>query len=128
PERRAQYDILHEQHRQARLRVVNGGAKAENDFQLEQFVRLTVLEALYTQRRLDADKPGIFLLDLEQIVGTPREHLEFTIWYLVEKGLMKRGDKSGMMITAEGVDYLEQNFQVNLQRRRLRAAAQQEVA
>jgi curved DNA-binding protein CbpA len=121
PEKRAQYDILHTQRRQARVRVANEGARAENDFQLEQVIRLSVLEALYAQRRLDPNKPGIFLLDLEELAGTPREHLEFTLWYLVEKGLIKRGDNSRLQITAEGVDFLEENFTINLQRRRLRA-------
>src|SRR6185436_3765719 len=83
PEKRAQYDIANEQHRRTRLRVVSEGAHAENDFQLEQIIRLTVLEALYTQRRLDEQKPGIFLGDLEEMVGSPREHLGFTLWYLV---------------------------------------------
>src|SRR5437867_4771737 len=60
PEKRAQYDILHAQRRQARIRVANEGIRAENDFQLEQVVRLSVLEALYAQRRLDPNKPGVF--------------------------------------------------------------------
>ncbi len=121
PDRRAQYDVTHTQKRQARVRVVNEGVRVENDFQLEQIVRLSILEALYAQRRVDPNKPGVFLLDLEELVGTPREHLEFTLWYLVEKGMVKRGDNARMLITAEGIDFLEQNFQVNLQRRRLRS-------
>jgi curved DNA-binding protein CbpA len=127
PEKRAQYDILHAQRRQARIRVANEGIRAENDFQLEQVVRLSVLEALYAQRRLDPNKPGVFLLDLEELAGTPREHLEFTLWYLAEKGFIKRGDNSRLLITAEGVDYLEENFTLNLQRRRLRAHSESPV-
>ena len=42
----------------------------------EQVVRLTVLEALYTRRRLEPDDPGIFWLDLEKMMGRPRVHLE----------------------------------------------------
>jgi len=128
PDRRAQYDVTHAQRRQARVRVVNEGVRAENDFQLEQIVRLSTLEALYAQRRVDPAKPGIFLLDLEELVGTPREHLEFTLWYLVEKGLIKRGDNARLLITAEGVDFLEQNYQVNLQRRRLRSHSESSTA
>ena len=122
PEKRARYDIAHQQQRQNRWRLVSSGAQSENDFETEQVTRLTVLEALYTQRRLDPAQPGIFSTELENLIGTPREHLEFTMWYLVQKKLVQRGDNSQLLITAEGVEYLEQNYRTNLQRRRLRAA------
>ena len=28
---------------------------------------------------------SVFLLDLEELTGTPRDHLEFTLWYLGQK-------------------------------------------
>src|SRR5207247_8794148 len=59
PEKRARYDLLHHQPRQDRWRLVSTGAQVENDFEMEQIVRLTVLEALYTQQRLDPNNPGI---------------------------------------------------------------------
>jgi hypothetical protein len=40
---------------------------------------------------------------------------------LSQKGLAKTGDSSRLVITAQGVDYLEQNYQQNIQTRRLRA-------
>jgi hypothetical protein len=43
------------------------------------------------------------------------------MWYLVQKKLVQRGDNSQLLITAEGVEYLEQNYVANLQRRRLSA-------
>ena len=121
PERRAQYDIAHQQQRQHRWRLVSSGAQSENDFESEQVDRLTLLEALYTQRRLDPAQPGIFSTELEELIGRPREHLEFTMWYLVQKKMVQRGDNSQLLITAEGVEYLEQNYLANLQRRRLNA-------
>jgi curved DNA-binding protein CbpA len=121
PEKRAQYDIAHQQQRQHRWRLVSSGAQSENDFETEQTTRLTLLEALYTQRRLDPAHPGIFSMELEDMIGRPREHLEFTMWYLVQKKLVQRGDNSQLLITAEGVEYLEQNYVANLQRRRLSA-------
>ena len=121
PEKRAQYDIAHQQQRQHRWRLVSSGAQSENDFETEQVARLTLLEALYTQRRLDPAHPGIFSMELEDLIGRPREHLEFTMWYLVQKKLVQRGDNSQLLITAEGVEYLEQNYVANLQRRRLSA-------
>lgn len=120
PEKRAQYDVRHAQIRGERMRVVNEGAKARTEFEIERMVRLTVLEALYAQRRTSPNKPGIFDLDLEQLTGTSREHLEFTFWYLISRGLARRGDSSQLVITADGVDYLERNYEASLMRRRLR--------
>ena len=83
------------------------GPPETSDFALEQHVRLVVLEILYARRRLESHKPGVSLLDLSQLTGRPREHLEFTTWYLVQKRLLLRDDNSNLAITADGVDYLE---------------------
>ena len=53
------------------------------------------------------------------MLGRTREHLEFTIWYLAQRKYVMRDDQSRLMITAEGVDYLEQNYRGVLQRKRL---------
>jgi curved DNA-binding protein len=125
PEKRARYDIVHHQLRQDRWRLVSSGATAETDFEAEQLVRLTLLEVLYTRRRVEPGSPGVFSLDLESMIGKPREHLEFTIWYLTQKKLVVRDDTSRLFITAEGVDHLEQNYRTNLQRKRLPAPREQ---
>jgi curved DNA-binding protein CbpA len=122
PEKRARYDVTYQQNRQARWRLVSAGQKAENDFELEHVARLTVLEALYTKRRLEPGDPGIFSRDLEELTGRPREHLEFTIWYLGQKKYVTRDDNSRLLLTADGVDFLERNYETNLQRKRLAAS------
>src|SRR5215467_13156615 len=53
PEKRAQYDATNQNRRKDRWRLVSEGAQSENNFELEQAVRLTVLEALYTKRRIE---------------------------------------------------------------------------
>lgn len=121
PEKRARYDLVHERQRQERWRLVARGAESENDFAAEQRVRLTALEVLYTKRRTEPDQPGVFITDLERMTGRPREHLEFTIWYLVQKKLVQRGDNALLIITAEGVEYLEERYQAGTQPLRLRA-------
>lgn len=123
PEQRAKYDLAYHQQRQDRWRPVSTPESADNDFDLEQITRLTVLEVLYTRRRAEPNKPGVFILDLEGLTGRPREHLEFTTWYLAQKRYISRGDSSQLIITAEGVDYLEEHYQANLHRRRLTEAA-----
>lgn len=124
PEKRARYDISYHQLRQDRWRLVSTGAHAENDFEMEVSVRLTLLEALYTRRRVEPGSPAMYSTDLEALLGRPREHLEFTIWYLVQRKFISRDDQSRLQITADGVDYLEQNYQGGVQRRRLTAGTQ----
>jgi curved DNA-binding protein CbpA len=121
PEKRARYDVIHAQQRQDRWRLVATGAQIENDFEMEQVARLTVLELLYTKRRLDAEA-GISLLDLEKLIGRPREHLEFTLWFLGQKKFVTRDDNSRLRLTVEGAEYLEQSYRTNLQQKRLRAS------
>jgi len=121
PEKRARYDATNQQRKKDRWRVVAAGAESENNFELEQVVRLTVLEALYTKRRVDPQNPGIFLLELEKMIGRPREHLEFTIWFLSQKKLINKDD-ARMYLTADGAEYLEESYRTNLQRKRLQAS------
>lgn len=119
PQQRAQYDVVHARQRQTRWRLVASGAQAENDFESEQGRRLTVLEMLYTRRRLEPDDLGMSPLSLEELTGCPRELLEFTIWFLTQKKYVVRSDNSQLMITADGVEHLEANYRENLQRKRL---------
>ena len=122
PEKRARYDLSHKQQRQDRWRLIASGAQTENDFEMEQIVRLTVLEALYTKRRLEPASPGIPFRDFEKLTSRPREHLEFTIWFLQQKNFVEYDDKSQLHLKVEGAEYLEQSYRSNLQQKRLRAA------
>src|SRR5688500_18879929 len=110
PERRAQYDVAHAALRQSRWRLVSNGAQAANDFEVEQLIRLTVLEVLYTRRRTEPGDSGVSPWDLEQLIGRAREQLEFTIWYLAQKKYVTRSDSAALVITAEGVEFLEANY------------------
>ena len=122
PEERARYDIVHAQQQKGRWKLVSTGAHAENDFEMEQMVRLTVLEVLYTKRRMDPREPAIYSTDLEEMIGRPREHLEFTIWYLSTRKYVARDDSSRLIITADGVDHLEANYRATT-RLRLKPAS-----
>ena len=122
PEQRAKYDISYQRQRQDRWRLVSAGAQSEDDFAVEQMFRLTMLEALYTKRRSEPDSPSLYSTELETMLGRTREHLSFTIWYLIQKKLITRDDQSRLVITAEGVEHLEENYRATLHRRRLPAA------
>jgi curved DNA-binding protein CbpA len=117
PERRAQYDVGHVALKQARWRLVTSGSHAANDFEMEQLIRLTVLEVLYTRRRTEPSLSGISMWDLEQLIGRAREQLEFTVWYLTAKKYITRSDSAELVITADGVEFLEANYAMNSQRR-----------
>ena len=122
PAKRAKYDVTYNARRKDRMRLVSNATQDENDFDAEQLVRLAVLEVLYTRRRTEPSEPGVYILDLEQLLGRPREHLQFTIWYLAQKEFLRTSDDSRLTITAGGVEYLEQNYQAVVQRKRLPAA------
>jgi len=125
PEKRARYDVGYEEKRNDRWRLVSAGTQADNDFEIEQMVRLTMLEALYTKRRVEPRTPTIYSTELAQLLGHPREHLEFPIWYLVQRKYLTRDDQAGLMITADGVDYLEQSYKGILRQKRLQASTEQ---
>jgi len=99
PEKRAQYDIVYQRQRQQRWRLVSHSGRADNDFEAERVVRLTILEVLYTRRRTEPYEPGLPQHDLEEITGKPREHLEFTIWFLLQKKFISRADNMNVTIT-----------------------------
>jgi curved DNA-binding protein CbpA len=120
-EKRARYDVVHDRQQKERWRLVETGANADHDFDLEQRVRLTVLEVLYTKRPTDPHGDGLTLLDLEKFTGRAREQLEFTMWYLSNRKFVQRSDSSLYVISADGVDHLEKNYDAHPQTRRLRA-------
>ena len=116
PEKRAQYDVHHQALRQERWRFTTN-MKGASDFEIEQQMRCTILEILYARRRADPSSPSFSNLELSQLTGQPREHLEFTIWYLIQRKYVTRDDQSRLTITADGVDYVEQNRDVHIKRR-----------
>ena len=75
--------------------------------------RIGVLCLLYNSRRANEDKPGLSIMDLERLMGFPREHLAFSVWYLRNKEYVGSGENSDIVITSEGIDYLESHLPTN---------------
>jgi curved DNA-binding protein CbpA len=121
PEERARYDAVYQRQREARWKLAELSTTADSDVEREKRLRLTVLEVLYTKRRVEPQQPGAFDLELEKLTGCPREHLAFTTWYLVQKKLVLRTDNSLLAITVDGIDYLEANRDARPLSRRLAA-------
>jgi hypothetical protein len=72
--------------------------------------RIGILCLLYNSRRANEDKPGLSIMELENLMGFPREHLAFAVWYLKNRQYVTSGESSDIVITSEGIDYLESNL------------------
>lgn len=73
----------------------------------ESNCRLALISILYLQRRSNPRHPEVSLRDLEAMLGFPRDYLDFTTWYLIQKAYISRADNSDFTITVAGVDYVE---------------------
>ena len=109
PDARVKYDVAHRHMQQDRWRLVSLACAASGSTHDDKAVRLTVLDILCAQRRVNPNNPGLFPGEIEKLTGIPIEHLEFCTWYLIQKRLIQRSDSSRFVITAEGVDYLDDN-------------------
>lgn len=103
PEQRAEYDARYQDIQQARWQVFDQQS-AHDDVTGDRQLRGAILTVLYTARRNDVDRPGVGIVDLEQLLGTPESHMKFHLWYLKEHGWLQRMDNGTLAITAAGVD------------------------
>jgi hypothetical protein len=55
----------------------------------------------------EAENPGMNMIEMEALLGTPREHLDFTMWFLKEQGWVVRTDSGRYSITVKGVEQAE---------------------
>lgn len=106
PERRAEYDAARKNGVSESL-PLSTWIDFMDDIEGELNRRLAVLAVLYFQRRANPYEPEVSLLDIERRMGFPRDYLEFTAWYLRNKGYITRADNSDFTLTAEGVDFVE---------------------
>ena len=101
--KRAQYDIQHKNFSGLRWKLANEASDSKGiDRDVE--VQNRLLSILYVKRRQNISDPGIGNLELERLLACPAEHLEFHVWYLKEKGWIKRTESGTLAITVEGVD------------------------
>lgn len=71
--------------------------------------RLGLLAILYHRRRTNSAKPEVSLNEIEERMGFPRDYLDFTLWYVRQKGYVAKSDGAQYTLTAEGVDFVEQH-------------------
>jgi len=107
PERRAAFDVAREGNARKRWKIFDS-PDAMLGREAEKRKREAILSLLYRARVNDYEQAAITILDLERLLGCPREHLEFSLWYLKESGYILFGDNGRYSITIKGVDQAEQ--------------------
>ncbi len=122
PEQRAAYDAKHGKVKRLKWRIFDQG-QASNGVDVEKAKRDGILGLVYTRRRNSPEAPGVSIIELEDVLGVPREHLDFSLWYLREQGLVSRTDNGKLMITVKGVDHAEVSGSKWLRNDRLLPAA-----
>jgi curved DNA-binding protein CbpA len=75
----------------------------------ETALRAALLCVLYDRRRLKPSTPSLSMRRVENMLETTEEGLSFALWYLKQRNLVASDDKSNLIITVEGMDYLETN-------------------
>ncbi|HEY3441781.1 MAG TPA: DnaJ domain-containing protein [Paludibaculum sp.] len=90
------------------------GVFGEKEFELgidgEANRRMGVLCLLYNRRRNNPERPGVSVLELEQVMTFAREHLMFTLWYLKDRNFAIQDENSDIVITGLGVDHVEEHL------------------
>ncbi len=107
PARRASYDAQFSSDRHRQWKIFHS-AEGARGLPSEKPKRFAILHALYLKRVRDAHQPTLGIFELEDLLAIPREHIEFSLWYLKERGFLIRGDNNRFHITVAGVDYAEQ--------------------
>jgi curved DNA-binding protein len=106
PESRASYDVTYRHARRLTWRIFDQPNSAQGVV-AERRKREGVLSLLYRKRACQPEQPQVGLKEFEDLLGVPKEHLEFTLWYLKEGGHVQRGDNARYTITIKGVDLAE---------------------
>jgi curved DNA-binding protein CbpA len=107
PEKRADYDVQHRNSIHQAKRDQFDESTSTSTLADEHRKRHEILTVLYRKRLAQPDQPAMGLRDLLDIVGMPREQLEFSLWYLKEGGYLLRTDSARHSITLKGVELIE---------------------
>ena len=114
------HEVLSDPALKAEFDKLKGGGEEKSEFMFsgldffaglgrETALRSAVLCVLYDRRRRSPFTPGLPLRRIENMLETATEGLNFALWYLKQRNLAASDDKSNLLITVEGMDYLEAN-------------------
>lgn len=107
PEQRARYDVDYRLMKKLQWRIFDH-TSASGGVASEKAKRRGILALLYTKRRNLPNQAGMSLFEIEEILGIPRDHLEFALWFLREAGQITRSDNQKYAITLRGVEIAEE--------------------
>jgi DnaJ-domain-containing protein 1 len=107
PEKRAAYDVEYHAAKSLRWKIFDQ-TKSTQGLEAEKRKRSGLLALLYTKMMEDSRNPGLMLRELEELLGCPREHLDFTLWYLKQKGMIAGPENGRYSITVAGIDSVEE--------------------
>jgi curved DNA-binding protein CbpA len=102
--RRAEYDS---RRKAETAKPLSSSVNFLDDQEGELNRRMAVLVILYHQRRRSPNQPSVTLKEIEERMGMPRDLLDFTLWYLQQKGYLSRTDNALYSLSVEGVDFIE---------------------
>jgi hypothetical protein len=105
PATRAAYDVRHGREKDRQWQILREGT-GDNHREADGQLFHRILSLLYIARRRDPEKGGLASARLEWMLDTPREHLEFPLWYLRRRGLVEILESGLLAITVQGVDEL----------------------
>jgi DnaJ domain len=116
----AAYEVLSDPHLRKAFDAVRGGNAEEDDisFPVQDFLddldadagrRMCLLTLLYHRRKANSISPGISLRQIESVMKANAEQLGFIMWMLKQQGLVMADDKSRLLITVGGIEFIEAN-------------------
>jgi curved DNA-binding protein CbpA len=103
PGKRAQYDVKHKHHSGIRWKLLKE-ASDKKAVEPDADIQNKLLSIFHVRRRQDVNNPGLGELTLERMLSCPVEHLQFHLWYLKEKGWIRKTESGMFAITVEGID------------------------
>jgi hypothetical protein len=101
--RRAEYDVRYDENRSLQWKIFDQQSAADGREE-DRRIFHGILSLLYVARRRDPIAGGIGSVSLEKLLGVPRQHLEFPLWYLRQRGWVEILDTGVLAITVSGVD------------------------
>jgi len=72
-------------------------------------LRMALLCILYERRKKKPLKPGLPMRYVEAMLNAGLDELFFVLWYAKQRGWVSSDDKSNLLITVQGMDYLDCN-------------------
>jgi len=106
PEQRAAYDVRHRSRTRRYWRIFDQSTAGDGP-DAEKRKRHGILSLLYTKRVREPNQPHLTIMEIEELLACPRDHLECSLWYLKENAWIQRGDNGRYVITATGFDQAE---------------------